>query len=300
MLLGILSAGSAFTLWGIFPLYLKLLKSVPSLEILSHRVLWSAIFLGLILAFRRQWDWMRSIRARPRISLAFIASAAMLGANWVIYIWAINADRIVDASLGYFIAPLFNVLFGVLLGERLKAIQWAAIALAGSGVVWLTFSTGQLPWIGLVLAVTFSLYGLIRKTASLGALEGLSVETLVMLPAAALFLLLPDSGSTHAFASGSVYLMLMLVAAGPVTAIPLLLFAFGARRIPLSVVGLLQYIGPSIQMMLGIWLYHEPFGVNRQIGFALIWTALALYSLEALWRAWRPSARPSSADQAAN
>lgn len=295
MLLGILSAGSAFTLWGIFPLYLKLLKSVPSLEILSHRVLWSAIFLGLILTFRRQWDWLQSVRARPRIVLAFVTSAAMLGANWVIYIWAVNADRIIDASLGYFIAPLFNVLFGVLLGERLKAIQWVAIALAASGVVWLTLSTGQLPWIGLVLAVTFSLYGLIRKTASLGALEGLSVETLVMLPAAALFLLLPQSGSTHAFASGSPYLMLMLVAAGPVTAIPLLLFAFGARRIPLSVVGLLQYIGPSIQMMLGIWLYHEPFGIHRQIGFALIWTALALYSLEALWRAWRTSAAPTSA-----
>ena len=290
MLLGILSAGSAFTLWGIFPLYLKLLKSVPSLEILSHRVLWSAIFLGLILALRRQWDWIHSIRTRPRISLAFIASAAMLGANWVIYIWAVNADRIIDASLGYFIAPLFNVLFGVLLGERLKAIQWLAIALAASGVAWLTLSTGQLPWIGLVLAVTFSLYGLIRKTASLGALEGLSVETLVMLPLAALFLLLPDSGSSHAFASGSLSLTLMLVAAGPVTAIPLLLFAFGARRIPLSVIGLLQYIGPSIQMMLGVWLYHEPFGSERQLGFALIWTALALYSLEALWRAWRPSA----------
>ena len=300
MFLGILSAGTAFTLWGIFPLYLKLLKSVPSLEILSHRVVWSAIFLGLILAYRRQWDWMQSIRARPRIALAFVTSAAMLGANWVIYIWAVNADRIVDASLGYFIAPLFNVLFGVLLGERLKPIQWIAIALAGSGVAWLTLSTGELPWIGLVLAVTFSLYGLIRKTAALGALEGLSVETLVMLPLAALFLLLPDSGSSHAFASGSVSLMLMLVAAGPVTAVPLLLFAFGARRIPLSVVGLLQYIGPSIQMMLGVWLYHEAFGINRQIGFALIWTALALYSVEALWRAWRPAAANPSADRGAD
>lgn len=289
MLLGILSAGSAFMLWGIFPLYLKLLKSVPSLEILSHRVVWSAIFLGLILASRRQWDWIQNIRARPRIALAFVTSAVMLGANWVIYIWAVNADRIIDASLGYFIAPLFNVLFGVLLGERLQPIQWAAITIAGCGVAWLTLSTGQLPWIGLVLAITFSLYGLIRKTASLGALEGLSVETLVMLPLAALFLLLPNSGSSHAFASGSGSLTLMLMAAGPVTAIPLLLFAFGARRIPLSAIGLLQYIGPSIQLMLGVWLYHEPFGSHRQIGFALIWTALALYSLEALWRAWRPT-----------
>jgi chloramphenicol-sensitive protein RarD len=220
----------------------------------------------------------------------------MLGANWVIYIWAVNADRIVDASLGYFIAPLFNVLFGVLLGERLKPLQWTAIALAGGGVAWLTLSTGELPWIGLVLAVTFSLYGLIRKTAALGALEGLSVETLVMLPLAALFLLLPDSGSSHAFASGSVSLMLMLVAAGPVTAVPRLLFAFGARRIPMSMLGLLQYIGPSIQLLLGIWLYHEPFGGNRLIGFALIWAGLFVYSVQGLWHSWKPSANATNPD----
>jgi chloramphenicol-sensitive protein RarD len=173
-------------------------------------------------------------------------------------------------------------------------VQWLAVALAACGVLWLTASSGQLPWIGLVIGITFSLYGLIRKVAALGSLEGLTLETVVLLPAAAAFLLLPDSGSSHAFGA-AVPITLLLISAGPVTAVPLLMFAYGARRIPLSVVGLLQYIGPSIQMMLGVWLYHEAFGINRQIGFALIWTALALYSVEALWRAWRPAAANPSA-----
>ena len=293
MLPGVLSAGFAFTLWGIFPIYLKLLHSVPPLEILSHRVVWSVVFLSLVLLWRKQWGWVNNVRANPRIAQTFVASAAALGANWVIYIWAVNADRIIDASLGYFITPLFNVLFGLLLGERLNAVQWICVALAASGVGWLTFSAGHLPWIGLLLAISFSLYGLLRKTAPLGALEGLAVETLAMLPPAAVFLLLPFSGSSHAFASGSVTLSLLLMAAGPVTAIPLLMFSFGARRIPLSIVGLLQYIGPSIQLLLGIWLYHEPFGNERLTGFALIWSALALFSAQGLWLAWR-SAKPSA------
>lgn len=289
MLAGMLSTAIAFTLWGIFPIYLKLLKSVPPLEILSHRVVWSIGFLSLILLWRKQWGWIGIVRANPRIALTFAASAAALGANWVIYIWSVNADRLIDASLGYFITPLFNVLFGVLLGERLRAAQWVAVALAACGVAWLTISAGQLPWIGLVLAVSFSLYGLLRKTAKLGALEGLAVETLLMLPLAAIFLLWSGSGSSHAFTNGPITLSFLLLIAGPVTAVPLLLFGFGARRIPLSVLGLLQYIGPSIQMLLGIWLYHEPFGSDRLAGFALIWTALAVYSVQGLWTVWRPA-----------
>ena len=245
MLAGILSTATAFIWWGIFPVYLKLLRSVPPLEILSHRVVWSIAFLSLVLLWRRQWGWIEKIRSQPRIALAFVASAAALGANWVIYIWAINADRIIDASLGYFITPLFNVLFGLSLGERLRPTHWLAVALAACGVGWLTLTAGQVPWIGLVLAVTFSLYGLLRKTAALGALEGLTVETLAMLPLAAGFLLLPGAGSSHSFGS-SLPLSLLLVSAGPITAVPLLLFGFGARRIPLSIVGLLQYIGPKI------------------------------------------------------
>jgi chloramphenicol-sensitive protein RarD len=286
MLKGVLAVGAAFTLWGVFPLYLRLMKQVPSLEILSHRVLWSVVLLMGLLAIRRQWDWLVSVRARPRIVLTFVVSALMLGTNWVVFIWSVNHDYVIDASLGYFITPLFNVLFGIGLGERLRLTQWIAVALAACGVVWLTVSAGQLPWIGLVIAVTFSLYGLLRKTAALGALEGLSIETLVLLPAAVLFLVLPNAGSSHAFGS-DVTLTLLLISAGPVTAIPLLMFAYGARRIPLSLVGLLQYIGPSIQLLLGVWLFNEPFGGNKLAGFALIWLGLGLFSCEALLKNWR-------------
>ena len=291
MLAGVLSAGCAFLMWGVFPLYLKTLKAIPPLEILSHRVFWSFIMLALILTLRHQWGWIASIKKNPRITAAFIASASMLAINWVVYIWSINHDRIVDASLGYFIAPLFNVLFGVMLGERLRIWQWISVGLAATGVAWLTISAGQLPWIGLTLAFTFGLYGLLRKTASLGALEGLTLETLVMLPLSALFLLLPESGSSHAFINAGINTSLLLIAAGPVTAIPLLLFAYGARRIPLSLVGILQYIGPTIQLLLGIYLYNEAFSSTKFIGYGLIWCALGLYSIESLWQAWRHSAR---------
>jgi len=283
MLRGVIAAGTAFTLWGVFPLYLRLLKQVPSLEILSHRVLWSVVLLMSLLALRRQWDWLALVRAKPRIIITFVTSALMLATNWVVYIWSVNHDHIIDASLGYFIAPLFNVLFGIGLGERLRLTQWIAVALAACGVIWLTFSAGQLPWIGLVIAVTFGLYGLLRKTAVLGALEGLSVETLVLLPAASVFLLVPDAGSSHAFGS-DLPLSLLLIAAGPVTAIPLLLFAYGARRIPLYLVGLLQYIGPSLQLLIGVWLFNEPFGGSKLIGFALIWSGLLIYSVDGLAR----------------
>jgi chloramphenicol-sensitive protein RarD len=291
MLTGVLSAGCAFLMWGVFPLYLKTLKTIPPLEILSHRVFWSFIMLALMLIVRHQWGWITSIKKNPRITAAFIASASMLAINWVVYIWSINHDRIVDASLGYFIAPLFNVLFGVMLGERLRLWQWTSVGLAATGVAWLTISAGQLPWIGLTLAVTFGLYGLLRKTASLGALEGLTLETLVMLPLSALFLLLPESGSSHAFVNAGVNTSLLLIAAGPVTAIPLLLFAYGARRIPLSLVGILQYIGPTIQLLLGLYLYNEAFSTAKLIGYGLIWCGLGLYSIESLWQAWRHTPR---------
>jgi chloramphenicol-sensitive protein RarD len=247
--------------------------------------------LALVLTVRHQWGWINAIKKNPRITAAFIASASMLAINWVVYIWAINHDRIVDASLGYFIAPLFNVLFGVMLGERLRTWQWISVIIATTGVAWLTINAGQLPWIGLTLAFTFGLYGLLRKTASLGALEGLTLETLVMLPLSALFLLLPESGSSHAFVHAGVNTSLLLIAAGPVTAIPLLLFAYGARRIPLSLVGILQYIGPTIQLLLGLYLYNEAFSTAKLIGYGLIWCALGLYSIESLWQAWRHSSR---------
>lgn len=286
MLRGALAAGAAFTLWGMFPAYLRLMQQVPPLEILSHRVLWSTVLLLSLLGLRRQWGWIAAVRARPRIALSFVASAAMLGTNWVVYIWAVNDGHVIDASLGYFITPLFNVLFGIALGERLRPVQWLSVVLAAAGVLWLTLSAGKLPWIGLVIGITFALYGVIRKTASLGALEGLSVETLVMLPVAAAFLLVRGSGSSQAFGSETP-ITLLLMSAGPATAIPLLLFSYGARLIPLSLVGLLQYIGPSLQLLLGVFLYAEPFGGDKLLGFALIWSGLVLYSAEGLLRTWQ-------------
>ncbi|WP_151632393.1 EamA family transporter RarD [Noviherbaspirillum aerium] len=284
---GMLYAASAYALWGVFPLYFKSLQEVPPLEILLHRMVWSLVFVALVLGWKRQWAWLGEVLRKPKVVLGFTASAVLLAGNWFIYIWAVNNGNVVEASLGYFINPLFNVLLGsLLLHERLRRVQWCAVALAACGVAWLTWQAGHLPWIALMLAATFGLYGLLRKTASLGALEGLALETLVLFPAAFGYLVFLSMQGHNSFASASTTTQLLLAAAGPITAVPLLLFASGARRIPLSLLGLLQYIGPTIQLLLGVWLYHEPFGGARLAGFALIWGALAVYSLEGLWQAW--------------
>lgn len=282
-----LYAASAYALWGVFPLYFKALQEVPPLEILLHRMVWSLAFVVLVLGWKRQWAWLGEVLRKPKVVLGFTASAVLLGGNWFIYIWAVNNGNVVEASLGYFINPLFNVLLGsLLLHERLRRVQWCAVALAACGVAWLTWQAGQLPWIALMLAGSFGLYGLLRKTASLGALEGLALETLVLFPMACGYLVFLAMQGHNSFASASTPTQLLLAASGPITAVPLLLFASGARRIPLSLLGLLQYIGPTIQLLLGVWLYHEPFGGARLAGFALIWSALAVYSLEGLWQAW--------------
>ena len=285
---GLLMAATAYVLWGLFPLYFKLLAGVPPLEILMHRMLWSLLFLGTVLASRRQWRWLFETLRRPRVLAGFAVSALMLAGNWFLYIWSINHGRIIDASLGYFITPLVNVLFGyAFLGERLRRMQWAAVTLAALGVVWLALQSGHPPWIGLTLAATFGTYGLLRKTASLGALEGLSLETLLLSPLALGYLgwLIWSAQNTFAVAPEST--RWLLAAAGPITAIPLLMFAAGARRIPLATLGLLQYIGPSLQLLLGVWLYHEQFGAARLAGFAVVWSALLVYSADALWQGWR-------------
>lgn len=280
---GILYAASAYLIWGLLPLYIKTLQGVPTDEILMHRMLWSLILLGGILAVRRQWGWLRAALGNRRVLLGFAASAALLSLNWFIYIWSVNAGHVVDASLGYFINPLFNVMLGFLfLKERLRPGQWAAVAVAAGGVLWLTVQAGQLPWIGLALAASFGLYGLLRKTASLGALEGLSLETLILSPFAAGYLFWLGQHGQNAFGAATLGTQLLLVAAGPITAIPLLLFAAGARRIPLSLLGLLQYIGPTLQMGLGVFLWHEPFNVHKLLGFVMIWSALAIYSAEGI------------------
>jgi chloramphenicol-sensitive protein RarD len=282
---GIVSAALAFLAWGLFPLYFHAIDEVPPMQILAHRMLWSLLFLLVVLAVRGQWGWLQIVR-KPRVLASFIASAFLLSANWLIYIWSVNNGHVIEASLGYFITPLVNIMFGyVLLKERLRPVQWAAIAIAALGVAWLTWQTGTVPWIALALAATFGGYGLLRKTAALGALEGLAFETMVLFPLAAAYVAWLTLHGQNAFINTeSNVTRTLLVAAGPITAIPLLLFASGARQIPLSVLGLLQYLAPTIQFLLGVWLFHEAFSAERLVGFALIWAALALFAGEGLLR----------------
>jgi chloramphenicol-sensitive protein RarD len=287
---GILSAASAFLCWGLFPLYFHAIGEVPPLQILAHRMLWSLLFLLIVLAVRRQWAWLSLVR-QPRVFGSFVASAVLLSVNWLIYIWAVNNGHVIEASLGYFINPLVNISLGyLLLKERLRPAQWMAIAVAALGVARLTWQAGTVPWVALALAFSFGGYGLLRKTAALGALEGLSFETMVLFPVAAAYVAWLTMHGENAFINtDSNATRLLLAAAGPITAIPLLLFASGARQIPLSVLGLLQYLSPTLQFLLGVWLFHEAFTADRLVGFVLIWAALALFACEGLLR------RPSSA-----
>lgn len=283
---GILSAGLAFLCWGLFPLYFHAISEVAPMQILVHRVLWSLLFLAIVLSARRQWAWLGALRSQPRVMASFAVSSLLLSGNWLLYIWAVNNGHVIEASLGYFINPLVNVMLGYLvLKERLRRGQWAAIAIAALGVLWLTWQAGHMPWIALILAASFGAYGLMRKTAALGALEGLSFETLILFPFALGYLAwLTMHGQNSFVNTESDSIRWLLVAAGPITAIPLLLFASGARKIPLSVLGLLQYIGPTIQMSLGIFVFHEAFTQERLVGFVLIWSALALYAAEGLYK----------------
>jgi chloramphenicol-sensitive protein RarD len=282
---GILQASLAYVIWGLFPLYFRLLHGVAALEVLAHRVVWSLLFLLGLLTARRQWDWLGPALHNRRVLGLFAASSALIATNWYVYIWAVSHDRVIESSLGYFITPLANVLMGSLvLKERLRPMQWAAVATAAAGVAWLTWSQGAPPWIALILAASFSLYGLLRKTASLGALEGLTLETLLLGPIAIAGLGWAMAQGQSVIADTTADLRLLLVAAGPLTAVPLLLFAGGARRIPLSLLGMLQYIGPTIQLALGVWLFHEPFAGTRAQGFVIIWFACALFSAELWWR----------------
>lgn len=285
---GVVYSVCAYALWGLLPLYLKVLEAVPPVEILLHRVVWSAAFLSAILTARRGWGWVAPTARSPAVLGRGLASALLLTVNWFVFIWAVDAHRVIDASLGYFINPLVSVLLGVLLlRERLRPVQWAAVSLAAAGVAWLTVDAGRLPWIALVLAGSFGLYGLLRKTTVLGALEGLALETFLLLPAAGAWLVtMAVAGQSH-FASGGFGARALLVLAGPATAVPLLLFAAGARRIPLSLLGLLQYVGPTLQLGLGIYVWGEPFSLRRLAGFALIWLALGVYSGEVWWRTAR-------------
>lgn len=285
---GIVYATLAYVCWGLFPLYFHQVAQVPALEVVMHRTVWSLVLLLGVLAVRRHWAWLGAALRSPRVLGTFALSALLLAANWLTYVWAVHHQHVVDASLGYFILPLIHVAMGyAVLQERPRRGQWVAVALAALGVAWLTLQAGRLPWIALVLALTFGVYGLLRKTASLGALEGLALETLLLAPVAAVLLAWWGAQGQGALVQGPPSQVAWLVLAGPATAIPLLLFAAGARRIPMATLGLLQYISPTLQFALGVWVFHEAFDPARLAGFVLIWAALVLYSVEGWWHTRR-------------
>lgn len=277
------AAVSAYILWGVLPVYWKSLAAVPAYEILCHRMVWSLVFtLGLIALMGRFNSLAASLRDRKNVGV-FGCAALLLAINWLLYIWAVNAGYVIEASLGYYINPLISVLFGVVfLKERLRRGQVCALVIACCGVVYLTVYYGQFPWIALSLACTFAIYGLLHKKTKLPALEGLSLETLVLFVPAALFLLVREAKGVGSFGHGGIEQSLLLAGTGFVTSLPLLLFGFAAHRIPLSLLGLLQYVAPTINLFLGIVLYHEPFPPVRMVGFMIIWMALFLYMGEGL------------------
>ena len=277
---GVLYAIAAYTLWGFFPIYLKALSTVPAFQITAHRVVWSFVLLTAILLARREVRQLLAVLS-PHMLLLYLAAGALLAVNWLVFVWAVVSGFVVETSLGYFINPLVSVLLGmVFLREKLRAWQWLPVGLATAGVLWLTLSLGVPPWIALVLATTFGLYGLVKKVAPLGSLFGLTVETtLIFLPALG-FLLLQEGTGVGAFGHADGLTNLLLILTGAVTVAPLLLFSAGVRLIPLSTMGLLQYISPRLQFLSGVLLFGESFSLARGVGFGLVWLALIAFSVE--------------------
>jgi len=280
---GLLYALGAFLIWGLFPLYFQFIAKAGPIEIVLQRSVWSLVFVLSVLAFQRNWAWLGQTMRQPRRVALFTASAVLLSCNWLTYVYAVQTGQVVEASLGYFINPLVNVLLGVVvLRERLRPLQWLAVAIATGGVLWLTWQGGRLPWIALVLASSFGVYGLIRKTAPLGALEGLALENLLLAPIVVPALMWWTFRHNGALSQGDPALTAWLLLAGPLTALPLLFFAGAARRLPLATLGMVQYTSPSLQLILGVWLFHEPFDTHRLLGFVMIWSALLIISADAL------------------
>ena len=301
---GILAGAAAYTLWGFFPLYLHTLSAVPPWQITAHRVVWACGLLLALSAGTGQLGALRALRDR-RVAAIYLGLGLLLGANWLTFVWAVNSGHAIEASLGYFINPLVNVLLGMIfLGERLRRGQWLAVGLAAAGVIYLTVRYGSPPWVALILAVTFGFYGLLKKRSLLAALPGLTLETLLMLPAALAYLGWTELNGVGAFGHMGTGNALLLAGTGAVTAAPLLLFALaaapaarGAQGVPLSTLGLLQYISPSIQLVNGVLLFGEPFSAERAVGYVLTWLALAVFTLDGLrqrQRTMHPNPEPAT------
>lgn len=277
---GVLSGIAAYVLWGFFPIYWKLLHDVSPLQVIGHRIGWSFILLLIYILLTNRWQEFRSALNLRTIGTYSIA-AVLLSLNWLIYVWGVNAGFIVETSLGYFINPLLSVLLGVLfLHERLRPLQWVPVGLAALGVIYLTGVYGRLPWIALSLAFTFGFYGFVKKLSPLGSLYGLALETGIVFPVALIYLVFVDVSGSGAFLRDSALIDSLLVGAGLVTTVPLLLFASAAKQIPLTIVGMLQYIAPTLQFLIGVFLYKEPFDLAHFIGFAIVWVALIIFAVE--------------------
>lgn len=296
---GTASATGAFLLWGILPVYWKLIISVPSDQIIAHRVLWCFLFLVLVLIFAgRSRGFLRELRgvmARPKQLAGLFTASLLISINWYLYIWAVNSGRIVETSLGYYINPLVSVLFGIVfLKERLSLWQIVSFLLALVGVLIMTLSLGTVPWVSLALAVSFGMYGLFKKIVCLDAINGLTMETMIITPLALAFLIYAYKSGTLVFNFGFSLISILTVGAGVVTAVPLLLFAGGTNRLPLYAVGFLQYLSPTISLLLGVFLYHESFTAVHLVSFSLIWAALIIFSLATARSFIKPASAPKS------
>ena len=278
---GILYGVGAYVLWGFFPIYWKFLHEVPALQVIGHRISWSFIVLIVFILLTKQWRDFRAVAFHPKTIATYAIAGVLLSINWLVYVWGVNANFIVETSLGYFINPLLSVLLGVVfLRERLRLAQWVPVIIAAIGVFYLTFVYGRLPWIALALAFSFGIYGLVKKIAPLGSLYGLTLETAMVLPLAVIYLVVMEMNGTGAFLHDGLSIDLLLAGAGIVTTVPLLMFASAAKQIPLTMVGILQYIAPTLQFLIGVFIYKEPFDHAHLIGFGIVWLALIIFWVE--------------------
>jgi chloramphenicol-sensitive protein RarD len=281
---GLLFALGAYLTWGLFPIYWKLLQNVPALQLLGHRIVWSFALLLIILSVSGGIKDLRQKLFDLKTLRIYAIAAVLIGINWLTYVWAVNAGFIVETSLGYFINPLISVVLGMIFfKERLRPLQWIPVVLAASGVAYLTLSYGRLPWIALTLAFSFGFYGLVKKLAPLSSIYGLTFETGILFLPAVIYLFVSEISGAGAFAHTGISSTLLMVGAGLVTTIPLLMFAGAARRIPLTMIGLMQYFAPTIQFLIGIFIYREPFSFQQLSGFGLVWAGLIVFAAESLY-----------------
>ncbi len=280
---GLVAVVAAFVSWGLVPLFWRLLGDVPTPELLAHRVVFCALFVGGWLTLGAGVSWVEPARRSGRVASALVLSSALIAINGGLYIYGVNTGQVVATSLGYFVNPLVNVLLGVLLlGERLRPAQWVAVAIATAGVVYLSVRAGALPWLSLALALSFGIYGLVRKTIAIDAMAGLGLEGMVLLPAAVAYLVWTEVHGGGSFGHAGASTSVLLVLSGIVTAAPLAAFSYGARLLPYSTVGIVQYVAPSLQLACAVFVFGEPFPLDRAMGFGLIWCALAVYAADAL------------------